>query len=202
MPAASCPRCWRAKSPKKTVLAALLALVAFPLAAQGGPRGGQGNGPGTGAGTPGTPTVPAANPLATYVASLPKESLSSAETAQIAFLREEEKLARDVYRTLFAANGDRAFAHVAVAEQRHMDDVKLLLDRYGLADPASETIGEFHDSRLAALYTVRPIPTYVVIDHDGIVRGVETGYSRSTGGWLDNEVRKRLKEIGGTEGAR
>lgn len=135
---------------KKTALAALF-LLAAPLLAQPGPKGGAGNGsanPGVG-----TPAVPAVSPLATYVASLPKEALSSAETMQLAFLREEEKLARDVYRALFAVNGDRAFANIAAAEQRHMDDVKLLLDRYGLVDPAAATApGEFKDARLASLY--------------------------------------------------
>lgn len=135
---------------KKTVLIALL--LATPLVAQQGPKGRLGNG----AGAPGaaTPAAAAARPLATYVGSLPKEALSSGETELLSFLREEEKLARDVYRALFAANGDRAFANIAAAEQRHMDDVKLLLDRYGLVDPAAATApGEFKDSRLAALYT-------------------------------------------------
>jgi len=135
---------------KKTAIAALL-LLAAPLVAQSGP----GRGPGNGTGNPGagSPAIPAVSPLATYVASLPKEALSPAETGQILYLREEEKLARDVYRALFAANGDRAFANIAGAEQRHMDDVKLLLDRYGLADPASAVAGEFKDARLASLYT-------------------------------------------------
>jgi hypothetical protein len=132
---------------KKIALAALL-LAAAPLVAQQGPRGNQGTGNGNGA-----PAAPAVRPLATYVASLPKEAVGSSEAAQLAFLREEEKLARDVYRALFAAWGDRAFANVAEAEQRHMDDVKLLLDRYTLADPAAATApGEFRDARLAALY--------------------------------------------------
>lgn len=135
---------------KKTALLAAL-LLATPLLAQPGPRGGQGNGPGAGATAP---AAPAASPFATYFASLPKEALSSAETAEISFLREEEKLARDVYRALFAAHGDRAFANIAAAEQRHMDLVKLLLDRYELPDPAATTApGEFQDARLAALYT-------------------------------------------------
>ena len=133
---------------KKTALLALI-LLATPLVAQPGPKGGPGNGAGTG-----TPAAPAVSPLATYVASLPKEALSSGETELLSFLREEEKLARDVYRALFAANGDRAFANIATAEQRHMDEVKLLLDRYGLADPAATTApGEFRNSRLASLYT-------------------------------------------------
>jgi hypothetical protein len=135
---------------KKTAIAALL-LLAAPLVAQSGP----GRGPGSGAGTPGagTPAAPAASPLAAYVASLPTEALSSEETEQLLFLREEEKLARDVYRALFAANGDRSFANIASAEQRHMDDVKLLLDRYALADPAAAMPGEFKNARLASLYT-------------------------------------------------
>ncbi len=134
---------------KKTAFAALL-LLAAPLVAQSGP----GRGPGNGTGNPGTaaPAIPAVSPLATYVASLPMEALSPAETGQLLYLREEEKLARDVYRALFAANGDRSFANIAGAEQRHMDDVKLLLDRYGLADPASAVAGEFKDTRLASLY--------------------------------------------------
>ena len=135
---------------KKTALLALL-LLATSLVAQPGPKGGAGNGPAnSGAGTPAAPTV---SPLATYVASLPMEALSSVEATQLASLREEEKLARDVYRALFAVNGDRAFANIAAAERRHMDDVKLLLDRYGLADPAATTApGEFKDARLASLY--------------------------------------------------
>ncbi|MCL4807023.1 MAG: DUF2202 domain-containing protein [Thermoanaerobaculia bacterium] len=132
---------------KKTALAVALLLLSTPLVAQRGPGKGSGN-PGAGG-----PTA-AGSPLATYVESLPKEDLGAAEAASIAFLREEEKLARDVYRALFAAHGDRSFANIAAAEQRHMDLVKLLLDRYGLSDPAAGAApGEFQDARLAALYT-------------------------------------------------
>ncbi|MBK8597972.1 MAG: DUF2202 domain-containing protein, partial [Holophagales bacterium] len=104
-------------------------------------------------GEPGAGAAGGPRPIATYVASLPKEAPSAAETEQILFLREEEKLARDVYRALFAANGDRSFANIAGAEQRHMDEVKLLLDRYALADPAATAAGEFRNARLASLYT-------------------------------------------------
>ena len=130
---------------KKTLL--LVLLLAMPLVAQRGPKGG----PGNGAGAQGTP---AAGPLATYLASLPMEEVSPREADLLAFVREEEKLARDVYRALFAAHGDQAFANIAGAEQRHMDAVKLLLDRYSLPDPAATTApGEFQNARLAALYT-------------------------------------------------
>ncbi len=130
---------------KKTALLAFV-LLAAPVVAQPGPKGGPASGPGAAA-------APSVRPLAAYIEALPKEALGSGETALLAYVREEEKLARDVYRALFAANGDRAFANIAAAEQRHMDDVKLLLDRYGLADPAGTTApGEFKEPRLAALY--------------------------------------------------
>ena len=135
---------------KKIAIAALL-LLAAPLVGQSGPGNGRGNGSGT-PGT-GTPAASAASPLASYIATLPKEALSAAENDALLSMREEEKLARDVYRALFAANGDRSFANIASAEQRHMDDVKLLLDRYGLADPAPAMAGEFKNARLASLYT-------------------------------------------------
>ncbi len=51
------------------------------------------------------------------------------------FLREEEKVARDVYLTLASAWNMRVFSNIARSEQRHMDAVKVLLDRYGLVDP-------------------------------------------------------------------
>lgn len=58
------------------------------------------------------------------------------------------------------------------------------------------------NGRVATLFKVKPIPTYVLIDHEGVVRGVETGYNRSTDGWLDSEIRKLLKEIAQIEGGR
>ncbi len=136
-----------------TGVAALAAVVLFasPVVAQRGPRGGA-----AGGGQPGrtgAPGAAATSPLGTYVASLPLETLSAAESASIAYMREEEKLARDVYDVLWATWRVGAFARIAQAEQQHMDEVKLLVDRYGIEDPAATTKpGEFKDARLAALY--------------------------------------------------
>jgi hypothetical protein len=45
------------------------------------------------------------------------------------------------------------FSNIARSEQSHMDAVKTLLDRYGIADPAAgNDIGEFSDPDLQALY--------------------------------------------------
>ncbi len=64
-----------------------------------------------------------------------------ADTMQ--FMREEEKLARDVYATLYADStwGSQAqvFDNIAYSEQRHMDAMGRLLDKYGIPDPVVET---------------------------------------------------------------
>ena len=68
------------------------------------------------------------------------------------FMREEEKLARDVYLTLYDAWGLTPFASIAVSEQSHMNAMLLLL-KYRLPDPAAgKPIGEFTDPDLQALY--------------------------------------------------
>ena len=59
------------------------------------------------------------------------------------FMREEEKLARDVYANLYdfhLANGLTLTVcdNIAYSEQRHMDAMKQLLDNYGIADSAVE----------------------------------------------------------------
>jgi hypothetical protein len=61
--------------------------------------------------------------------------LSAEEAASLLFMREEEKLARDVYNTLSATWGIQSFSIIASSEQRHMDEIKVLLDRYALTDP-------------------------------------------------------------------
>lgn len=78
-------------------------------------------------------------------------ALSDAEVDSLLFSREEEKLARDVYLA-HAALGI-PFTHIAQAEQNHMDAVLVLLDRYGLDDPAEGLpAGVFVDASLSELY--------------------------------------------------
>ena len=67
-------------------------------------------------------------------------------------MREEEKLARDVYNTLSATWGIQTFSNIASSEQMHMDEIKVLLDRYALTDPALAP-GQFTNPDLQALYT-------------------------------------------------
>ena len=83
----------------------------------------------------------------------PTGPLSADEIAGLVFMREEEKVARDVYLTLYETWDSQVFSNIARSEQSHMDAVKTLLDRYGIADPAAgNDIGEFSDPDLQALY--------------------------------------------------
>ena len=80
--------------------------------------------------------------------------LSAQEAKTLAFMREEEKLARDVYQTLFDRWGIQLFANIAASEQRHMDVMADMLARYGLPDPVtSDSTGSFTDPSLASLYS-------------------------------------------------
>ena len=79
--------------------------------------------------------------------------LSADESAGLRFMREEEKLARDVYLTLYQEWGLAIFNNIANSEATHMTAVKMLLDRYGIADPAAgNAVGVFTNQTLQALY--------------------------------------------------
>ena len=85
------------------------------------------------------------------IASIPASDLSAEEAADLLFMREEEKLARDVYNQMFTLWGTQNFQNIASSEQQHMDQIKLLMDRYTLTDPALGA-GQFTDANLQALY--------------------------------------------------
>jgi hypothetical protein len=79
--------------------------------------------------------------------------LSDAEIEDLLFMREEEKLARDVYLTLYDQWGLPLFQNIASSEQTHTDAIKTLIDRYGLEDPVmSDDIGVFTNPDLQILY--------------------------------------------------
>lgn len=80
-------------------------------------------------------------------------ALSDAEIADILFMREEEKLAQDVYLALSELWGSRIFTNIAAAESMHMSSVETLIDRYGLDDPVDNNpAGVFVDPTLQAMY--------------------------------------------------
>lgn len=88
-------------------------------------------------------------------AALPAgEAPTDEVAADLTLLREEEKLARDVYLTLGEEWKIAIFSNIAQAEQRHMDRVGELLERYKLADPVvNDQVGAFTDPGYKTLFT-------------------------------------------------
>lgn len=94
------------------------------------------------------PTAPAPAPTAATA------SADAALVRNLTFMREEERLARDLYAAFAQKYGaDTAFARITTSEQRHFDAVGVLLTRYGIADPsAGRAAGSFADPGLQKLY--------------------------------------------------
>ncbi len=91
--------------------------------------------------------------LQAQINSLPIESLSTTEINSLSFMREEEKMARDVYTTLYNKWGANIFTNISGSEQTHMDAIMMLLNKYSLPDPVgSNAIGVFTNTTLQNLY--------------------------------------------------
>jgi hypothetical protein len=82
--------------------------------------------------------------------------LTEAEKASLAYMREEEKLAHDVYAqsaTLWGGS-TKIFGNIAISESTHTEAVRQLLVRYSLADLAANLgAGLYINLTLQALYT-------------------------------------------------
>jgi len=79
--------------------------------------------------------------------------LTDDEVAGLIYMREEEKLAKDVYLGLYDLWGLNTFLNIAGSEQTHMDSVKNLLDMFDIEDPADTSpTGVFVNEDLQNLY--------------------------------------------------
>lgn len=81
--------------------------------------------------------------------------LTDIETDDLKYMREEEKLARDVYLTMDQNWGQQTqvFAKIALSEEDHTTTVDFLLEKFDVDDPVvNDTIGVFTNEELQALY--------------------------------------------------
>ncbi len=85
--------------------------------------------------------------------TLSTQQLSELEVADLQFLREEEKLAHDVYTYAFERYGVSIFSNIAGSEQTHTDAVLDLMTAYQVEDSASQSMGVFNNAELAKLYS-------------------------------------------------
>ena len=80
-------------------------------------------------------------------------TLSAEEVAGLKYMREEEKLAHDVYVALYARWGKNIFDQISLSETTHTEAILALLVKYGIPDPAAgKPAGVFEDPALQALY--------------------------------------------------
>lgn len=92
--------------------------------------------------------------LASQLSTYPISTLSTAEADSLAFMREEEQLAHDVYAVSATLWSPPAFANITASEATHSAAVKALLDRHQLADPlAGLADGNFKTPAFQSLYS-------------------------------------------------
>jgi len=79
--------------------------------------------------------------------------LSDGERADLVLMREEERLARDLYRRFHQAWGQPIFDNIAASEQRHYDAIGRLLERYSVPDPSvGQPPGVYAETELQDAY--------------------------------------------------
>jgi hypothetical protein len=88
------------------------------------------------------------------VINLPIEPLEDAEKARILFIREEEKLAYDVYQTMYDQYGVNVFQNIPNSEMSHMEAMLSIIKKYNLIDPVETNVrGIYVNPALQSLYT-------------------------------------------------
>jgi len=134
--------------------------------------------------------TPAAAPVAEAVPEATVGVLSAAEIAGLKFMREEEKLAHDVYVAMHTLWGSQVFANIAESETTHTEAILALLTKYGVADPAAgKAAGEFEDVELQALYD-----TLVAAGAANLIEGLKVGALIEETDIQDIEERKAVTD--------
>jgi hypothetical protein len=115
--------------------------------------------------------------------------------AQLTEMREEERVARDLYTQLARSSGEAIFTRIAAAEQRHLDAVERLMTSQGM-DPeaAGTTVGRYAVPDLQSAYN-RWLAAGRVSDQAAYTVGVELEKQ-------DIAELKALDVASGTTGAR
>jgi hypothetical protein len=80
-------------------------------------------------------------------------SISPTTKAQLIYIIQEEKLARDVYAALATAGISQKFSNIMPSEQTHIDLIAGLMKTYGVTNPITGLkAGVFKDYKLTPLY--------------------------------------------------
>jgi hypothetical protein len=79
--------------------------------------------------------------------------LTSAQKEGLLYMLEEEKLAKDVYTSLYGKWNLHIFSKISKSEEKHVNAVSNLLTKYNLEFPSTfNRVGKFKNEQLQALY--------------------------------------------------
>ncbi len=173
-------------------LGGLIGAAALGPALSGCGGGGDGGAIAVGPTTPSLPagTQTATDPPPASEPAPPPGVLSAAEVAGLKFMREEEKLAHDVYVAMDALWDHNTFANIAKSETTHTEAILVLLLRYGVDDPAAgKPAGVFEDPALQSLHD-----TLVAAGAASLVEGLKVGALIEETDIRDIEARKALTD--------
>lgn len=98
------------------------------------------------------------------------QTLDATEAEHLLYMREEEKLALDLYDAFSAMWKVRIFSNIAASEQRHFDAIGVLINRYRLTDPAQKAAGVFTNPELQKLYD-----TLLAAGSDSLLEALKAG---------------------------
>lgn len=89
----------------------------------------------------------------TNLEEIPVESeLNAVELEMLHYMMEEEKLAYDVYVTLYDIHGITIFNNISKSETSHIEAVNKLLTKYNITNTASSTRGVYNIDHIQELY--------------------------------------------------
>ena len=110
-------------------------------------------------------------------------NLKQSEIDGLLQMREEEKMAGDVYDSFFAMYGVINFNRISNSETRHTEAVLSLINYFGLTDPALSTAGKFSNPAIQTLYNKL------------IAAGTSSNAALSTGGYIEEYDIADLKRL-------
>jgi hypothetical protein len=79
-------------------------------------------------------------------------ALSTHEKEGLSFIWEEEKMARDLYTSLYEKDKLSIFSDLARSEQSHMDQARAIIDKYALTIPEKDEQGVFQNKTLQKIH--------------------------------------------------
>ncbi len=82
----------------------------------------------------------------------PVQEIDETELQDLYYMWQEEKVARDVYTTLYETYGLPIFTNIAKSEQIHMETIESIMEKYDLTIPIDEGTGIFPTEEFTELY--------------------------------------------------